>query len=191
MDTRSQHNLWLSSMLLAPLFLVAGQFYWINGVLNATAGWLQVLSFLFWIFAFQAMFSSLKERFPIYSVWGFFIAVYACLGGNNFGLEGLFNETLNITNISMANDLGAITGLPGVIAFYLPGILFPLSLLVLSMQLWRAKKIPLALALLLGVSAIGFPASRMPRIEWLAHVDNAFLLLSMILISRYFMKSWR
>lgn len=64
MENQLQRNLWMVSMILAPLLLAISQFYWVDGVLTSTAGALQVLSFLFWIFAFQGMFEQIKEAYP-------------------------------------------------------------------------------------------------------------------------------
>lgn len=183
MEKQVQKSLWLASMILAPLLLTICQFFWKNGVLTGTAGWIQVLSFLFWIFAFQGMFELVKERFPKYAVWGFFLAVYGCLAGNNFGVEGIYNEALHLTDIETATGMRSKFGTGGLLAFFLPGILCPLSWLVLGIQLLRARKIDTWLAVLFMFAAVAFPVSRMPRIEWLAHLDNAMLLLSMVLMA--------
>jgi len=176
-------NLWLASMILAPLLLAISQFFWAGQVLSSTAGALQVLSFLFWIFAFQGMFEQIKEAYPKYAVWGFFLAVYGCLAGNNFGVEGIFIDAYNNLVPDSAVGFNGKVGNAALIAFFIPGALAPLSWLILGILFVIQKKIPLWLGLSLVIAAIGFPLSRIPRIDWLAHLDNALLLVSMVILA--------
>ncbi len=176
-------NLWLASMILAPLLLAISQFFWAGQVLSSTAGALQVLSFLFWIFAFQGMFEQIKEAYPKYAVWGFFLAVYGCLAGNNFGVEGIFIDAYNNLVPDSAVGFNGKVGNAALIAFFIPGALAPLSWLILGILFVIQKKIPLWLGLSLVIAAIGFPLSRIPRIDWLAHLDNALLVVSMVILA--------
>ncbi len=176
-------NLWVASMILAPLLLAISQFFWAGQVLSSTAGALQVLSFLFWIFAFQGMFEQIKEAYPKFAVWGFFLAVYGCLAGNNFGVEGIFIDAYNNLVPDSAVGFNGKVGNAALIAFFIPGALAPLSWLILGILFVIQKKIPLWLGLSLVIAAIGFPLSRIPRIDWLAHLDNALLLVSMVILA--------
>lgn len=189
MNNQLQNNLWFWSSLLAPLFLVASQFFWIDGVLSSTAGALQILSFLFWIFAFQGMFEQIKDQYPNYAVFGFFLAVYGCLAGNNFGVDGIFIDAYKeIVNDPTAH-FNAKQGPAALIAFFIPGALAPLNWLILGILFLIHKKIPSWAAIMLIIGGIGFPLSRIPRIDWLAHLDNAILLLSMVFIAFKFYRT--
>lgn len=189
MKNQLQKNFWLVSTLVAPLLLAISQFYWVNGVLTATAGALQVLSFLFWIFAFQGMFEQIKEVYPRFAVWGFFLAVYGCLAGNNFGVDGIFIDAFNHLFPNSEVGFNGKSGPAALIAFFLPGALAPLSWLILGIVFIIQKKIPIWVGLLLIIAAIGFPLSRIPRIDWLAHIDNGLLLLCMIIIAFKFYRN--
>ncbi|MBZ0203025.1 MAG: hypothetical protein K8I03_08425 [Ignavibacteria bacterium] len=178
-----QRRVWAVSLIVAPLLLTIDQFFWKNGILTITSGWIQVLSFVAWIPAFQGLFDQLKDKFPRYAVYGFLIAIYSCIGGNNFGVEGIYNEVLGLHDVTAANEIRAKFGVGGVFAFYLPGLLFPLSLAVISIQLMRAKKIESWLGIMIVIAAFGFPASRMPRIELIAHIDNFLILITLTLVS--------
>ena len=68
-----------------PILLAAAQFFWDDGRVTTTAGVLQVLAFTVWIFSFQGLFQVIRKDLPTYSVIGFILAAYACIGGNNFG----------------------------------------------------------------------------------------------------------
>jgi hypothetical protein len=173
----------LFSLIFAPLCTVVGQFFWHHGVLGITAGIWQVYSYFFWIFAFHLMFQQLETPLPRYASIGFFVAVFSCIGGNNFGVEGIYSELMEVRDLAALDTLH--TKLGGAAAFYLflPGLLFPLSLLVLGINLIRTKTIPMWIGVLFCVSAIGFPLSRIPRIDLIAHLDNLLLLISHTLVA--------
>lgn len=189
MNNQLQKNFWMVSTILAPLFLSISQFFWVNGVLTSTAGALQVLSFLFWIFAFQGMFEQIKESYPRYAVWGFFLATYGCLAGNNFGVDGIFIDAFK--NLFPDSDVrfNGKSGIAALVAFFIPGALAPLNWLILGIIFMNKKKIPNWVAIILIFAAIGFPLSRIPRIYLLAHIDNALLLLSMVVIAFKFYRA--
>lgn len=170
-------------MVAAPVLIATAQFYWQNGLLTATAGWLQVLAFTFWLVAFQGMFNALKDVSPTYSSLGFFIAAFACIGGAGFGFDGIFTHHLGYTSQTEVNQLHTEIGTPLIISLFLPGALFPLSIIVLGIQLIRNKCVNTWLGVLLIIAGIGFPLSRIPRIDWIAHADNALLIVSHLLIA--------
>jgi hypothetical protein len=183
MESILQKRIWVFSLLAAPLLILVSQFFWENGVLTNTAGWLQVLSYTLWIPAFHGMFYLVRDKMPNYAAIGFLIAIYACIGGNNFGIEGIFNEAFGITNLEAQNELHNKIGIGGVLSLYLPGVLFPLSLIVLGIMLIRTKAVAVWVGILFIIAAVGFPISRMPRIPVLAHIDNILLVASHFLVA--------
>jgi hypothetical protein len=147
-------------------------------MVTATAGWLQVLAYTFWILAFHGMFSLMKEKMPVYAALGFLIAVYACIGGNNFGLDGVYMQAFGVNDLEQVQSMHNSFGIAKIITLYLPGALFPLSLLVLGILYAIKKIVPIWIAVLLIIAAIGFPVSRIPREPIYAHIDNILLLVS-------------
>lgn len=182
MTTSLQKSIWNLSMILAPLLIVISQFFWVNGVLTITAGVLQVFAYFFWIFAFQGMFQLLQESMPRYAVVGFFVAVLSCIGGNNFGVDGIYGDLMGVTTQAQMDEMHNKIGGAAVAYLFLPGLLFPLSLLVLGINLIRTQSVTFGIGLLLCIAAIGFPLSRVPRIDWIAHLDNFLLLISHVLV---------
>ena len=182
MTTSLQKSIWNLSMILAPLLIVISQFFWVNGVLTTTAGVLQVFAYFFWIFAFQGMFQLLQESMPRYAVVGFFVAVLSCIGGNNFGVDGIYGDLMGVTTQVQMDEMHNKIGGAAVAYLFLPGLLFPLSLLVLGINLIRTQSVTFGIGLLLCIAAIGFPLSRVPRIDWIAHLDNFLLLISHVLV---------
>jgi hypothetical protein len=188
MENKLQRQIWIFALIAAPLLISIAQFYWRDGRLTATSGWIQVLGFVFWIPAFQAMFTMIKDRFPGSAAWGFLIAIYACVAGAGFGYDGIYTDAFAIESQEAATNLHEEIGIPLVLTLFIPGLLFPLSLLFLGIQLIRAKQIPIWGGLILILAAVGFPLSRVPRIDLLAHLDNALLLISHIIIALALMK---
>ena len=182
MTNTLQKNIGIVSLILAPLFIVISQFFWNNGVLTITAGVLQVFAYFFWIFAFQGMFQLVQESMPRYAVIVFFIAVLSCIGGNNFGVDGIYGDLMGVTNQAQMDEMHSKLGGAAVAYLFLPGLLFPLSLLILGINLIRTQSVTLGIGLLLCIAAVGFPLSRVPRIDWIAHLDNFLLLISHVLV---------
>lgn len=173
-----RNKIWLAALLLAPLFLSLSQFFWLHGVVTKMAGVLMVFSFFFWIFAFQALFHPLKTLMPLYAAFGFIIAVFSCLGGNNFGVDGIYGSQSGVDSLEEKTVLHQAIGNATLAYLFIPGALFPLSLLILGIHLVRKKILPVWIGILLCLGAVGFPLSRVPRIELLAHADNLILLIS-------------
>ncbi|MCC5929516.1 MAG: hypothetical protein JJU28_09745 [Cyclobacteriaceae bacterium] len=182
-DSRFSMNIWRLTMILAPLLITISQFFTQNGLVTATAGWIQVLSFTFWIMAFYGMFIKVHIAFPRLSTLGFLIAVYACIGGAGFGFDGIYTDAMGIKSISDARSLHAELGFPLIVSLFLPGALFPLGLVMAAILLVRSKQVKTWTGIFLMVAAIGFPLSRMPRIDIVSHIDNVLLLMSHIIIA--------
>jgi hypothetical protein len=163
-----------AALILAPLLLALSTFLWNRGEYGVAGGTLLGLSTVFWIGCFAVLFGLLRRKFPIYSSLGFIIAVYGCLGGANFGIAGVFSETFGISHREF---LQGAAGHPmgfNLLLFW-PGPLFPLSLLVLGIQLARKRVIPGWVAAMVCLGALAFPVSRIPRIEWIAHTADVLL----------------
>jgi hypothetical protein len=185
-----QKRIWAVSLIAAPLLLIIAQFFWNeNGRVTVDAGWLQVLAFFCWIPAFHAMFSLVQEKAPRYAIIGFVIACYACIGGNNFGIDGMYTDALGIQTAEAAQGLYDQIGGKIAPVLFIPGILFPLSLITLGVVLWRTRSVSSLAALLLIIGGLCFPLSRIPRIDLLAHIDNVILLVAHVMIALEVLKS--
>ncbi len=105
-----EKKLWGISLIIAPLLLAIAQLFWENGQIKLAGGTIQVISFVFWIFAFQGLFNLLRDEMPIYAVIGFAVAVYACIGGNNFGMDGIYEDILSFGTQEARNNVNAKMG---------------------------------------------------------------------------------
>jgi hypothetical protein len=177
-----------SSMIMAPFIFGASTFYWKNGEYGITGGTILVLSMVFWIPAFIGLFEFLKDKMPTYTSIGFLIATYGCISGVCFGMVGVFSEAFEISHDAY---LGEVANQP--LAFNLllmwSGPLFPMSLLVLGVNLFRKKVVPSWSAVMICIGALAFPLSRIPRIEVVAHIADLLLAIPLSYIgSQYLLK---
>jgi hypothetical protein len=176
----AERKLWGLSLILAPALFATSTFFWVrtNGRVEygVTGGTLIAIATVFWIPAFIGLFDLVKERMPRYATWGLLVAIYGCMGGAAFGLEGLFAEAFTIPH-DMRRAAWAQFATAFNLIFFWPGPLFPLSLLALGAMVIRTRSIPLWAGLLLCIAAIAFPVSRIPRIQLLAHLADVLLLV--------------
>lgn len=167
------------SMLLAAFLFMLSTFYWSDGEYGIIGGMLLCLSMIFWIMVFIFWFEKLKSQLPLYSSLGLLIAIYGCISGVCFAFMGVVSEAFAISHdnfLAVAADHSMAFNL----LLFWPGPLFPLSILVLGIQLWRKKIIPGWLAVSLILGGITFPISRIPRIELVAHFADVLLSIPLL-----------
>ena len=174
-----EHRLFGFSLIAAPLLLSLSTFSWEDGKLGLYGGTLQVYSFLFWILSYLGLSRLVRPALPRFSVIGILAGVFGSIGGINFGTDGVYGEAVLAAGGSadLAGSLIQGMGPMAPLILFLPGLFFPLSLLIHSIALWRAKAAPAWVAALLAAGAALFPASRIPRIEAVAHAADLALFL--------------
>jgi hypothetical protein len=187
MKSNAYQTLWGISLIVAPLLQFVSSFFWKNGEYSVTGGTLLIFSLIFWIAALMGLFSLLQEKTPVYAAWGLLIAIYGCISGVNFGFVGVFTSIMDISHESYLEGFSKYPVTAGLLLFQ-SGPLFPLSLLVLSIMLIRYKTVPLWVGLLIGLGAIAFPLSRIPRIALLAHLTDLLLLLPLSYLGWTFLR---
>jgi hypothetical protein len=178
------------SAIIAPLLFGISTFFWKNGEYGVTAATLLCLSMVFWIPALTAVFGLLKNEMPYYYLIGLLIAIYGCcMGGIGFGLLGYFSTVFSISHQAYLKTLEQYPVSSGLLLFW-AGPLFPLSLLVLGINLILKRVTERWLGLVLCLAAIVFPLSRISRIEIVAHMADLLLAIPFMVIGfRYFYQS--
>jgi hypothetical protein len=169
-------------LIMAPVLSAVSTFFWNHGEYGTTGGTLLIMALFFWIPALDALFSLVKHSMPRYAQWGYFLALFGCISGMNFGSLGYYSEVFNISHEAY---LEAFTKYPissGILLFW-AGPLFPLSILILSVVLWRTRAAATWICLCLGLAAIAFPISRIPRITLVAHIADLLFLFPMIALA--------
>jgi hypothetical protein len=173
--------LWGLSLIIAPTISAASTFWWANGEQGIVGGTLGVVSAVFWVPAFIGLFDLLKPRMPYYATVGLLIAIYGSIGGSLFGFRDVYAAAFNIAHATELQTF-AQHALAFNLTLFWPGPLFPLSVLVLGINLIRGRAVQSWVGALLCLGAIVFPVSRIPRIEIIAHIADFLLLLPLAYI---------
>ncbi|HEY9048989.1 MAG TPA: hypothetical protein VIN08_23980 [Ohtaekwangia sp.] len=176
-----ERKLWGMSLLIAPAITIVGTLFWQQGEAGIIGGTCIILATIFWIPAFIGLFSLLRDEMPVYALLGLMIAIYGCIGGNNFGFEAYYREIFSISGEQKRQAFSAYPLAFNFVLFW-PGPLFPLSLLVLSINYLRKKSVPLWVAVMLCMGAVLFPAGRIPKIMWIALTTDFILAIPLLYI---------
>jgi drug/metabolite transporter (DMT)-like permease len=163
-------------LIVAPLLFAASTFFWNNGEYGVESAILIIFSMFFWIPALTGLFSLVKNEMPRYAVWGLWIAVFGCISGVCFAFLGYLAAVFNISHEQYLNSLSHYPITSQVLLFG-SGPLFPLSILVLGINLLLKRSVPAWISSLFCLAAITFPLSRIPRIEWIAHIADLAMLI--------------
>jgi len=169
-------------LLMAPLLFTASTFFWQDGEYGVEAATLIIFSMFFWIPALTGLFSLVKIEMPRYAVWGLWIAVFGCISGVCFAFLGYFATVFNISHEQYLNSLSHYPMTSQVLLFG-SGPLFPLSMLVLGINLIVKRSVSLWIGILFCLGAVAFPFSRIPRIEWMAHIADLAMLIPSAVIA--------
>jgi hypothetical protein len=124
----------------------------------------------------RAGFRILLARVPRYAAIALPVAVYGCVGGAAFGLQGMQEELFNVSHAQAVRLLDQHPA-AAYVAFWFAGTAFPISLFVFGVVLTRIRAVPVPIGVLVFVSAIAFPLSRIPREVALAHMADIALLV--------------
>ena len=185
METTSnklQHKLLGLSSIMAPVLFGLSTFFWKNGEYGVVAATILALSMIFWLPALSMLFGLLKNKMPYYYSIGLFVAIYGCcMGGIGFGLLGYFSTIFNISHQTYLKTLSQYPISSGILLFW-AGPLFPLSLLVLGINLTVKKAVESWLGIMLCLGAILFPLSRISRMEVIAHAADLLLAVPFIVV---------
>jgi len=174
------------SLIIAPLLFAASTFFWSNGEYSVLSATLIIFSMFFWIPSFTGLFALLKNKMPYYSVWGLWIAVYGCISGCCFAFLGYFSTIFNIAHQQYLHTLSNHP-VTSQILLFAAGPLFPLSILLLGINLVRTKTVHVVIGMLLCSGAIAFPLSRIQRIEIIAHIADVLLIIPTVYLGTNFL----
>jgi hypothetical protein len=163
------------SLILAPFLLAISSFFWIDGEYGVIGGTILVLSMVFWMPALVFLFGLVKDKLPNYANWGLLIAVFGFISGSNFAFVGIMSEIFNISHQSYIEGFARYPFSSNLLLFQ-SGPLAPLSLAVLGIALLTTRSVPRPVAIFIILGGITFPAGRIFRIEWVAHITDALLM---------------
>ncbi len=166
-------------LIAAGLLFAASTFFWKDGEYTSTGATIMMFAMLAWIATFRILFDTGRNSLPIYSELGFWIASWGALSGLSFAWVGAFSEMFGISHSKYIETFAGFPVATGFLLFW-SGPLFPVSVLVMGIIFGIRKLIPWHTAVLFCLGGILFPLSRIPRILWVAHMADLFLLLPLL-----------
>lgn len=166
------------SLVFAPLLMFISGFFWINGEYGVKGGTILILSTVFWIVSMIYLFGLLKVTMPKIAQWGLLISIFGFVSGGLFGFVGVIAEIFNISHQSYIEAFEKYPVSTGILLFW-SGPLAPLSLIFLGIIFLKAKTVNPGIAIIIIIGGIAFPASRISRNEWIAHIADILLLIPM------------
>ncbi|MFI6263232.1 hypothetical protein [Micromonospora sp. NPDC051006] len=169
------------ALVLGPAGSAFATNFWTDGRYGATGGTILVLAMVVWTYGLIGLLDAIRPRAPRYAAVALPVFLYGAMGGAAFGFQGVFED---IFEQSTDTSLTALAEHPFAanLLLWLPGPVMPLSLLVLGVVLARTRLVPLWTAALLCAGAVAFPLSRIPRIDVIAYLADALLVVAFVAI---------
>ncbi|WP_345354561.1 hypothetical protein [Actinoallomurus liliacearum] len=163
-------------LVMGPALQGISTFYWTDRYQGITAGTLIVAATTCWLVGLVAVYRLIEPRVPRYAAIALPVAIYGCVGGASFGLQGMHEELFNVSHTEAVRLIEQHPA-AAYVTFWFAGPAFPLSLFVLGVVLTRIRAVPWPIGVLLFGSAIAFPISRVPREIAIAHLADLALLV--------------
>jgi hypothetical protein len=160
-------------LILGPALNGAATFFWKPDTQGAVAGALSGVATGLWLIGILALCRRLPHRYERTLVP---LAVGGTVGGVAFSVQAVHEEMFGISHATAVEMLNGYPPAANAL-FWICGPLFPLTVAVLGVVLWRARAVPVPVSVLLVIAALAFPLSRMSREITVAHVADLLMLL--------------
>ncbi|WFE53189.1 hypothetical protein [Micromonospora sp. WMMD1155] len=170
------------ALVLGPTGSALATYLWTDGRYGATGGAVLVLAMVVWTYGLIGLLDAVRPRAPRYAAVALPVFLYGAMGGAAFGFQGVFED---IFDQSADASLAALAAHPFAanLLLWIPGPVMPLSLFALGIALARTHLVPRWPAALLCAGALAFPLSRIPRIDTVAYLADALLIVSFAAIA--------
>ncbi|MGE0000111.1 MAG: hypothetical protein AB7L17_15680 [Ilumatobacteraceae bacterium] len=167
----------LIAAVVAPLLLAVSTASYIaqgDGMNNGEAGGaIQVWSMIAFAIAIVGLARLAEHEAPRAALAVTVVGLAGTAAGVGYGIDSIQAALFGTESIQDTSSAAA------PLALQLPGIMFPLSLVLLGVMLSRARIVPASLGYGLAVGAVLFPASRIPDIEAVAVASDLIVLAAM------------
>lgn len=144
-------------------------------------GTIGLYAFFLFIFAVLGLTRLLWDRAPRVAVALRLLAIFGCVGSVGFGVTTAFLGAAEQAGASEATlrDLEEIYGFGLPLLLQLPGITFPLSMVLLGIVLWRTRAVPAWTGIALALAGVAYPLGRAPDIQVLFYVADGLFIVSL------------
>ncbi len=166
-----------AAMIAAPALLLASTVaHTAGGGLgeDQAGGVIQVYAMAAFMVAVVGLTRACEGPFPRTAAVMLLIGAIGVAGGVAYGINSIY---VDLGSIDLNEN---VEGTAGPLALQLPGLLFPLTFVVLGVALARAQTEPRWCAIALAVAGVLFPISRIGGIEILAVIADAVFLLALV-----------
>jgi len=171
-------------LIVGPVLLMPNTFFEYQEDMLFWAGLTGLIAYICLVPALLWIARLLRERSPRFSVISGLLATVGTVGGVNFSTALLFEwaeREAGTPEATMVAITEVVEGrlFPVLVLF---SIFFPISLLLLSVGLFRTRVVPVWVAVLLGIGAIAFPAGHIGESQLTAHIAELLLLIPLVWI---------
>lgn len=181
-----RNNLAAASVAVAPIMLLAGDLIGFAPDLYYAHYALAKAALAMFVFAIFALVELLRRDADKLGLIGGGMAIIGAISGTTLFSFGYFYNEVSRSGLdaSTAQSVEQIfRQVYGVMVFVpLPGLFFPIGLIILSIGLFWTKVVPHWTAIALGLGALLFPVGRIPGILTVSVISDIFLTLSMCFI---------
>ena len=176
-------------LIVAPLLMIPNTFFEYREGMLFWAGYLGVLAYTCLVPALLGIARLLRQRAPRLSVFGGLLATVGTVYGAIFSAALLFEWTEREAGTPEAtmvaiNEVVEGRLFPALVVF---SILFPVSLLILGVGLFRTGVVPKWVGVLLAAGAIVFPVGHIGESQLISHLAELLLLVPMAWIGLHFL----
>ena len=171
------------AVIAAPLLLLGSTIAFIyedginNGVVGGTIG---VWSVFALVIGFVGIYRAMEPKAPRVAPAFMAVALVGLTSGVGFNIQAMYVGAYGQDMLADITEGRADAPAIGFFAFLPWGWLMPIALVATGILLWRTRVVPTWSAALLGLGGILFVASRPERINALALVGDATLVLALV-----------
>ena len=178
--TETRLRITLAAAILAPVLLLVSTIGYLTegGGMNdgELGGIVQVWGMIAYGIALAGFVRLLEDRTPAGALALGIVAVVGVAAGVAYGIDSVQVAVFGTEPVQETTSPAA------TLVFQLPGIFFPLSIVLLGVLLARTGTVPALLGGALVVGGVLFPASRIPDVEALAVTSDVIVLLALAAI---------
>lgn len=169
--------------VLAPLILLIGDTIAVMNFASISWTLLLWLSFVCFIPALAALTIAVQRRTPALGLIGGIVVLIGTMAGA--GMQAYFRTGILLQQNGHESAVEFLrTQSTMLLTTQVPGIAFPLGLLILAAGIWRSRIAPAWLAATLALGAVLFPIGHAVRVSWALIGGDVVLLVAFAFIAQ-------
>lgn len=118
-----------------------------------------------WLYGLNAVYDRLAARWPRFTAVARLVLAAGVAGGIAFAVRGFYDGALGLTRDASIQVLDDHQVASQQLLFFLPGPLFPASLVIMGVALTRARLVHPALGVALAATGVIFPVTTILRFQ--------------------------